>query len=69
MILEAIAIGILAGGWASATYWPGVMGVAVGVVAGFTAWTVLVTREEEKKEKESGQRKRSPKKGVCYGKQ
>ena len=64
MILEAITIGVLAGGWASATYWPGVMGAVIGTVAGCTAWAALVVREENKREKQ--RQKRSARKGVFY---
>ena len=62
MLLESTVIGILAGGWASATYWPGESGVWVGITAGLAAWFVLVVRNESKREKQW--QKRSARKGV-----
>lgn len=62
MLLESTVIGILAGGWASATYWQGESGVWVGITAGLAAWFVLVVRQENKREKQ--RQKRSARKGV-----
>ena len=62
MLLESTVIGILAGGWASATYWQGESGVWVGITAGLAAWFVLVVRNENKREKQ--RQKRSARKGV-----
>ena len=62
MLAEAVVIGILAGGWASATYWQGESGVWVGITAGLAAWFVLVVRNESKREKQ--RQKRSARKGV-----
>ena len=64
MLAEAVVIGILAGGWASATYWQGESGVWVGITAGLAAWFVLVVRNESKREKQ--RQKRSARKGVFY---
>lgn len=61
MLLESTVIGILAGGWASATYWPD-DGLLVGITAGLAAWFVLVVRNESKREKQ--RQKRSARKGV-----
>ena len=65
MLLESTVIGILAGGWASATYWQGESGVWVGITAGLAAWFVLVVRNESKRERYRRQ-KRSARKGVFY---
>lgn len=62
MLLESTVIGILAGGWASATYWQGESGVWVGITAGLAAWFVLVVRNESKREK--WRQKKSARKGV-----
>ena len=62
MLLESTVIGILAGGWASATYWQGESGVWVGITAGLAAWFALVVRNESKREKQ--RQKRSARKGV-----
>ena len=62
MLLESTVIGILAGGWASATYWQGESGIWVGITAGLAAWFVLVVRQENKREKR--RQKRSARKGV-----
>lgn len=62
MLLESTVIGILAGGWASTTYWQGESGVWVGITAGLAAWFVLVVRNESKREKQ--RQKRSARKGV-----
>ncbi len=62
MLLESTVIGILAGGWASATYWQGESGVWVGITAGLAAWFVLVVRNESKREK--WRQKKSAQKGV-----
>ena len=62
MLLESTVIGILAGGWASATYWQGESGVWVGITAGLVAWFILVVRQESKREKQ--RQKRSARKGV-----
>ena len=62
MLAEAVVIGILAGGWASATYWQGESGVWVGITAGLAAWFVLVVRQENEREKQ--RQKRSARKGV-----
>ena len=64
MLLESTVIGILAGGWASSTYWQGESGVWVGITAGLAAWFVLVVRQENKREKQ--RQKRSARKGVFY---
>ena len=61
MLAEAVVIGILAGGWASSTYWPD-DGLLVGIAAGLAAWFVLVVRNESKREKQ--RQKRSARKGV-----
>ena len=61
MLLESTVIGFLAGGWASATYWPD-DGLLVGITAGLAAWFVLVVRNESKREKQ--RQKRSARKGV-----
>lgn len=62
MLLESTVIGILAGGWASATYWQGESGVWVGITAGLAAWFVLVVRNESKRGKQ--RQKKSARKGV-----
>lgn len=64
IVLEAAVIGFLAGGWASSTYWPGELGVIVGITVGTFAWAALLVQREDQKEK---QKKRNPKKGVIYG--
>ena len=46
-LCESAVIGILAGGWASCTYWPGVSGAFLGAVAGLVAWMLLTIRHEE----------------------
>lgn len=51
MIAESVIIGILAGGWASATYWPGEAGMLVGVGVGLAAWVWLAVRRENRKER------------------
>lgn len=49
-LCESAVIGILAGGWASCTYWPGVSGAFLGAVAGLVAWMLLtICHEEESK--------------------
>ena len=59
MLLESTVIGILAGGWASSTYWPD-DGLLVGIAAGLAAWFVLVVRNESKREKQRSGRKGLP---------
>ena len=46
-LIESGIIGLLAGGWASCTYWPGVSGAFLGAVAGLVAWMLLTIRHEE----------------------
>ena len=60
-LCESAVIGILAGGWASCTYWPGVSGAFLGVVAGLVAWMLLTIRHEE--ESKSVKKTASPYKG------
>ena len=49
-LCESAVIGILAGGWASCTYWPGASGAFLGIVAGLVAlFWLTIQREEESK--------------------
>ena len=53
-LIESAVIGVLAGGWAEATYWQG-DGWVVGIAAGFMAWFVLaVTRDIPEKKRRKG---------------
>ena len=50
-LIESAVIGILAGGWASCTYWQGAAGVFVGFLAfGCAMFWLTIRREEEAKE-------------------
>ena len=51
-LIESAIIGILAGGWASCTYWEGASGIFLGVL-GFlmSLFWLTIQREEEGKEK------------------
>lgn len=49
-LCESVVIGILAGGWASCTYWTGISGIFMGVLAGLVAlFWLTIQREEESK--------------------
>lgn len=50
-VIESAIIGILAGGWASCTYWEGASGIFLGVL-GFlmSLFWLTVYREAEKQE-------------------
>ena len=49
-LIESIIIGILAGGWASCTYWEGAAGVCMGGIAfALSMFFLTIEREEERK--------------------
>lgn len=51
-LIESTIIGVLAGGWASCTYWEGAAGVFLGILAFlFSMFCLTIQREEEDKEK------------------
>lgn len=52
-LIESVIIGVLAGGWASCTYWKGASGVFMGVLAFLTAmfWLTIEREDEEKARK------------------
>ena len=49
-LIESCVIGILAGGWASCTFWKGASGIFMGVLAFVLSSVALLIKEEEKKE-------------------
>ena len=49
-LIESGVIGVLAGGWASCTYWTGLSGVFMGFLAFCLSSAALLIKEEEKKE-------------------
>lgn len=62
-LCESAVIGILAGGWASCTYWEGVSGIFMGVLAFGASMFWLTIRDEEKGTQEPTTKHASPYKG------
>lgn len=60
-VIESAIIGILAGGWASCTYWEGASGIFLGVL-GFlmSLFWLTVYREAEKQEPPKHRKYASP---------
>jgi hypothetical protein len=59
--IEAAVIGVLAGGWASRTFWPGVSGIFIGTVVFILALIYLtIQREEEQKQGKKPYKHASP---------
>lgn len=60
-VVEAVVIGVLAGGWASKTYWEGAAGIFLGTVAFALALIYLtIQREEEQKQGKKPYKHASP---------
>ena len=60
-LTESAIIGLLAGGWASCTYWEGAAGIFLGILAFLTAMFFLtIEREDEERAQEFQRKPASP---------
>lgn len=57
-LTESAVIGLLAGGWASCTYWEGAAGIFMGILAFLTAMFFLTIERED--EERTGRNRRKP---------
>ena len=60
-LTESAIIGLLAGGWASCTYWEGAAGIFMGILAFLMAMFFLtIEREDEERTERTRRKSASP---------